>query len=111
MKGLMAVYFGCRKKAQDYLYGDEFDKYHEEGVLTALRPAFSRDQKKKVYVQNKILEDGQRISDWLLKQKGSFYLCGPSGKVPDDVRKAVKESFVKFGKLTPGGRLIRPSWR
>eukprot|EP00899_Mesostigma_viride_P024661 jgi/Mesvir1/537/Mv11395-RA.1 len=91
--GPMVLYFGCRFRAQDYLFGDELEAYHKEGVLTHLRVAFSRDQAKKVYIQNKIEEDPELLYDMLIKKEGFFYLCGPSRGVPEDIRKAVNKSL------------------
>ena len=42
--GNTLLFFGCRHKAQDYLYEDELTQYLEDEVLTRLFVAFSRDQ-------------------------------------------------------------------
>ncbi|KAG0098729.1 hypothetical protein BGZ93_010611, partial [Podila epicladia] len=52
--GPMILYFGSRNRANEYLYGEELEAYHADGLLTHLRLAFSRDQKEKVYIQNKM---------------------------------------------------------
>ena len=46
----MALYFGVRNSSNEYSYGEELKEYHSNGLLTHLRPAFSRDQAEKVYV-------------------------------------------------------------
>ncbi|CAG8437289.1 3434_t:CDS:1 [Ambispora gerdemannii] len=97
--GPIILYFGSRNRAMEYLYGEELEAYHAEGVLTRLRLAFSRDQPKKVYIQHKMQEDSQLLYEYLLKQKGWFYLCGPTWPVPD-VRDAITNSFVKAGRLS-----------
>jgi sulfite reductase alpha subunit-like flavoprotein len=101
--GPMALFFGARHKRTDYTYGDEFAEYHSngKGVLTVLSTAFSRDQKEKIYVQNRISEHPEVIYDYLGKRKGYFYLCGPAGNVPPSVLKAVVDSFVKCGGHSP----------
>lgn len=81
--GPMSLYFGSRNRANEYLYGEELEAYHAEGILTHLRLAFSRDQKEKVYIQNKIEQDTDVLFDLLVQKKGSFYLCGPTWPVPD----------------------------
>jgi sulfite reductase (NADPH) flavoprotein alpha-component len=58
--------------------------------------AFSRDQKEKIYIQHKMKEDADILADYLLNQKGHFYLCGPTWPVPD-VKDAVVHGLVKFG--------------
>jgi sulfite reductase (NADPH) flavoprotein alpha-component len=74
------------------LYGEELEAYHADGVLTHLRLAFSRDQKEKVYTQHKIQEDAALLHDLIVKDEGSFYLCGPTWPVPD-VSNALLGSF------------------
>jgi|UniRef100_K3X0T2 sulfite reductase (NADPH) flavoprotein alpha-component len=96
--GPVALYFGSRSKAQEYLYGDELDQYEREGLVTYLRCAFSRDQPHKVYIQDKIAEDKEILADLLLNKNGHFYLCGPTWPVAD-VREALITSFTSVGGL------------
>ncbi|KAE9290637.1 Sulfite reductase [NADPH] flavoprotein component [Phytophthora fragariae] len=96
--GPVALYFGSRHKAKEYLYGDELDAYEADGLVTYLRCAFSRDQEHKVYIQDKIAEDKEILADLLLRQNGHFYLCGPTWPVAD-VREALVSSFIQEGGL------------
>ncbi|POM76457.1 Sulfite reductase [Phytophthora palmivora] len=96
--GPVALYFGSRHKAKEYLYGDELDAYEADGLVTYLRCAFSRDQEHKVYIQDKIAEDKEILADLLLRQNGHFYLCGPTWPVAD-VREALVSSFTQVGGL------------
>ena len=91
--GPMWLFYGCRYKAKDYIFGDELDAYHKEGVLTELRPAFSRDQKEKIYVQHRMLEAKERLYDDLVNKNGFFYMCGQAGQLERDVRAALTEAF------------------
>lgn len=97
--GPVVLYFGSRHRSQEFLYGEELEAYERRGILTSLRLAFSRDQSKKVYIQNLIAEDKDMISDLLLKNPGCFYLCGPTWPA-GDVRDAIVESFVQIGGVT-----------
>lgn len=66
---------------------EEIEAYLRGGVLTHAGLAFSRDTSAKVYIQHKMLEDGALLSSLLTapeeKDKGYFYLCGPTWPVPD----------------------------
>lgn len=42
--GNIVLFFGCRKKSEDYIYEDELTSYQDNGTLTDLHVAFSRDQ-------------------------------------------------------------------
>ena len=91
--GPMWLFYGCRYKAKDFIMGDELEAYHKEGVLTELRPAFSRDQKEKIYVQHRMLEVKDRLYEDLITKNGFFYMCGQAGQLERDVRAALTESF------------------
>ena len=73
--GDTVLYFGCRKKSEDYLYQDELESYLGDGTLTKLHLAFSRDQDHKVYVQHLMKQNKEEI--WkLLEAGGHIYVCG-----------------------------------
>jgi sulfite reductase (NADPH) flavoprotein alpha-component len=99
--GPMILYFGSRHRSMEYLYGEELEAYNIEGLLTHLRLAFSRDQENKVYIQHKMQEDAELLHQYLLKDEGWFYLCGPTWPVPD-VKDAIVNSFVTAGGYTSG---------
>ena len=46
--GPTLLFFGCRKRAEDYVYRDEIGAWAANGTLTALHVAFSRDTGQKV---------------------------------------------------------------
>ncbi|KAJ1962017.1 sulfite reductase [NADPH] flavoprotein component [Dipsacomyces acuminosporus] len=94
--GPMTLYFGSRHRAMEYLYGEELEAYHADGLLTNLRLAFSRDQKEKVYIQHKMRSDSELLASQMLKQNGSFYLCGPTWPT-GDVKDAMVNAFTTIG--------------
>lgn len=90
-------YFGSRHRSQEYLYGEEIEAFMLDGTITKAGLAFSRDGRKKVYIQNKMQEDSKELADMLYNKQGVFYLCGPTWPVPD-VYEALVGSLVKnFG--------------
>ncbi|KAJ2082755.1 sulfite reductase [NADPH] flavoprotein component [Coemansia sp. RSA 988] len=99
--GPMTLYFGSRHRAMEYLYGEEFEAYHADGLLSGLQLAFSRDQKAKVYIQHKMREDAELLASQMLKQDGCFYLCGPTWPT-GDVKDAMVNAFTTFGSVKAG---------
>ncbi|KAF7790872.1 hypothetical protein EIP86_001830 [Pleurotus ostreatoroseus] len=96
--GPVYYYFGSRHRAQEYLYGEEIEAFINDRTITRAGLAFSRDQKKKVYIQNKMREDGKDLAKMLLRDNGVFYLCGPTWPVPD-VYEALVSALGEFEGL------------
>lgn len=42
--GNTMLYFGCRRKNEDYIYQEELEACNEDGTISDLLVAFSRDQ-------------------------------------------------------------------
>jgi sulfite reductase (NADPH) flavoprotein alpha-component len=93
--GPLIYYFGSRHRSEEYLYGEEIEAYLSSSVITHAGLAFSRDQKQKVYIQHKMAADGDDLIRMLRKEKGVFYLCGPTWPVPDVYETLVK-SLIKL---------------
>jgi sulfite reductase (NADPH) flavoprotein alpha-component len=93
------LFFGDQHAATDFLYQDEFEKYQKDGVLTKLDTAFSRDQAQKVYVQDKIRENGKELFEWL-ENGASFYVCGDKERMAKDVNTALIDVIEKEGSMT-----------
>ena len=73
--GETILYFGCRHSNEDYIYEEELALYKDEGLLTKLYVAFSRDQAQKVYVQHLLEQNGEEV--WKILDKGGhIYVCG-----------------------------------
>ncbi|KAF2270286.1 riboflavin synthase domain-like protein [Lojkania enalia] len=94
------LFFGCRNAEADYFYKDEWKVLKNEGVPLNVITAFSRDQRRKVYVQDLIREQSAPVYDALAKQGGLVYICGSSGKMPQAVREALIEVFQNHGSLS-----------
>ncbi|KAL1922004.1 uncharacterized protein VTP21DRAFT_10646 [Calcarisporiella thermophila] len=97
--GPMILYFGSRHRSMEYLYGEELEVYSEDGLLTRLGLAFSRDQAQKIYIQHRMKEDSALLYRHLVEENGHFYLCGPTWPVPD-VKEAIVQSMVECGGKT-----------
>ena len=69
------LFTGCRNRDVDYIYKEELDEFVNNGTLTQLHCAFSRDQENKVYVQHLLEQQKQTVFD-VLKRNGHIYVCG-----------------------------------
>lgn len=67
--------FGERQKDVDFFYQAEIENWQKNGVLQHLDLAFSRDQEHRVYVQQKLIEQQERLKQWL-DQGAVIYICG-----------------------------------
>ncbi|MFD6675897.1 molybdopterin-dependent oxidoreductase [Rhodococcus zopfii] len=92
------LFFGDQRSETDYLYRDEIEAMHSDGFLTKLDLAFSRDQRQKVYVQDRMREHGARLWKWL--QDGAhFYVCGDASRMAKDVDATLREVVQTHGRL------------
>jgi sulfite reductase (NADPH) flavoprotein alpha-component len=89
--------FGDQREATDFLYRDEMTAWRDDGFLTRLDVAFSRDQADKVYVQNRMLENAYEIWTWL-EEGAYFYVCGDASRMAKDVDAALHE----VGRIAAG---------
>ena len=55
--GPALLYFGCRRREQDYIYQQELAAYEEAGIISRLSVAFSREKADKEYVQHHLEKD------------------------------------------------------
>ncbi len=93
-KGPMWLFFGEQRKVSDFLYKDQFEAMLKDGTLTRLDTAFSRDQGKKVYVQDRMQEQATDLYDWL--ERGAyFYVCGDATRMAKDVEMALLDVIAK----------------
>jgi sulfite reductase (NADPH) flavoprotein alpha-component len=92
-KGDNWLVFGDQRAATDFLYEDEFLAMQTSGLLTKLQTAFSRDQAKKVYVQDRLREQGAELFAWL--ERGAyFYVCGDASRMAKDVEQVLLDSIA-----------------
>lgn len=120
-------FFGCRNHDKDFLYKEFWQECAGSGGILSrecgggLYVAFSRDQEKKVYVQDKILEASKLV--WkTLQAGGAIFVAGSANKMPADVAKAFEDVIVRetgwpsalAGKwlkaLESSGRYVVEAW-
>jgi len=95
------LFFGEQHAAQDFYYREELETLQEQGFLHRLETAFSRDQKEKIYVQNRMMEHGAELWEWL-QQGAHFRVCGDASRMAKDVDQALRDIAMKHGNLSEG---------
>src|SRR5919197_5604355 len=98
-KGKNWLFFGSQHQRCDFAYGEEFEAFKKEGLLTRIDCAWSRDQAEKVYVQHRMQENAAEIWKWIDAEGAHFFVCGDAKRMAKDVdvtlRKIVQEQGGK----------------
>jgi sulfite reductase alpha subunit-like flavoprotein len=92
------MFFGEQHEATDFYYREEMEAMHRDGFLTHLDAAFSRDQRQKIYVQDRIREHGAKLWGWM-QEGASLYVCGDASRMAKDVDETVREVVRTHGRL------------
>ena len=92
------LFFGNPHFTEDFLYQVEWQRYVKEGVLSRIDLAWSRDQKQKIYVQDKLREQGAELWRWI-NDGAHIYVCGDANRMAKDVEQALLEVIAEFGGM------------
>lgn len=98
-KGNTWLFFGEQHFTTDFLYQTEWQEWLNDGTLSKLDVAFSRDTDQKVYVQHKIAENSEQFNQWI-ENGGAIYVCGDESKMAKDVHLAIREVLMKEQNLS-----------
>lgn len=92
------LFFGERSAATDFLYRDELEAMRADSHLTYLDTAFSRDQDRKIYVQDLMLQNARQLWGWI--EEGAFlYVCGDAERMAKDVDRTLRAIIAREGGL------------
>ena len=91
------LFFGEQKAAFDFYYQEYLQELENKDFLK-LTTAFSRDQKEKIYVQHKLLENSKEVWQWVFAGS-SIYVCGDAKNMARSVEEAFLQIFQKEGKM------------
>jgi cytochrome P450/NADPH-cytochrome P450 reductase len=118
--GPALLFFGCRRANEDYIYREELERFESDGIVT-IDVAFSRQGRKKTYVQHRIAERGDEV--WsLLEREARVYVCGDGSFMEPEVRAAFAALFrartggdeaaatAWLAELTAQGRYVLDVW-
>lgn len=93
--GTTMLFFGCRRKEEDYLYETDLQDLANDGVLNVLDVAFSRETATKVYVQDRLAARKHEIAE-LIKGGGSVFVCGDGGGMAIGVHNALSKIVTEL---------------
>lgn len=101
----MYLFYGCRRSTEDFLYQSEWPSYESEldGKFN-MRTAFSREMTKadggKVYVQDLLWDERDKIAPLILEKRAYVYICGDA----HSMSKAVEGRLAQMlGEAKGGG--------
>ncbi|HET9475043.1 MAG TPA: assimilatory sulfite reductase (NADPH) flavoprotein subunit [Steroidobacteraceae bacterium] len=112
------LFYGGRSLYHDFLYQLEWQQALKRKSLHRVDVAFSRDQEQKIYVQQRLKENGKELFNWL-SNGASFYVCGDATAMAPDVHAALLDIVREQGgmdaddaqawvaDLTADGRYLR----
>ncbi|MEX0558783.1 NADPH-dependent assimilatory sulfite reductase flavoprotein subunit [Raoultella terrigena] len=92
------LFFGNPHFTEDFLYQVEWQSYVKEGVLSRIDLAWSRDQQQKVYVQDRLSEQGAELWRWI-NDGAHIYVCGDANRMAKDVERTLLEVIAEFGAM------------
>ncbi len=92
------LFFGERSAATDFLYRDEFEEMHRDGHLTRLATAFSRDQERRIYVQDLMMQNARQLWSWI-DEGASLYVCGNAERMAIDVDRTLHRIIEAEGAM------------
>ncbi|HHG8772766.1 TPA: NADPH-dependent assimilatory sulfite reductase flavoprotein subunit [Raoultella planticola] len=92
------LFFGNPHFTEDFLYQVEWQSYVKEGVLSRIDLAWSRDQQQKVYVQDKLREQGAELWRWI-NDGAHIYVCGDANRMAKDVEQTLLDVIAEFGAM------------
>lgn len=98
LKGEQWLIFGNQNYHHDFLYKDDLEQWLEEGVLSKLDLAFSRETENKIYVQHRIEENSAEFYKWI-QAGATIYLCGNKDEMASGVHESLIKVLIKEGNL------------
>ncbi len=99
-RGRNWLFFGNRHITSEFLYQLEWQAALRDGSLHRLDLAFSRDGASKIYVQQRMREQGRELYAWL--QEGAhIYVCGDANHMAKDVHAALIDVAIAHGGQSP----------
>jgi sulfite reductase (NADPH) flavoprotein alpha-component len=93
------LFFGDQHRAENFYYQEDFEDMVADGLLTQLDLAFSRDQRRRVYVQHRMREAGEQLWRWI-DDGAHFYVCGDASRMAKDVDDTLTDIIRTHGRMS-----------
>jgi sulfite reductase alpha subunit-like flavoprotein len=112
--GSVEIFFGCRHECHDYIYQEELEQFHRDGIVTHLHAAFSRDPPADATIESPTLESCQvrryvqdcflldplvarRLVESIVQGNAMVYICGDGNAMAKDVQAALVQAIARYG--------------
>ncbi|CAD8077780.1 unnamed protein product [Paramecium primaurelia] len=89
------LYFGCKHENGDFIYKDQLREFQRRKIIDKFYTAFSRDQEKKIYVQDLLKHNSEELFNQIINDKVVIYICG-STNMGNSVQHLIKEILIKY---------------
>ena len=100
--------FGSKNIKNDFIFEEELKEYKKKGILTEYYTAFSRDQEKKIYVQDVLEKEfsKEKMEQLVINKGMNIYICGSLSmgnavikKIGEILGEENKEKMIKNNQL------------
>ncbi|MDB5828892.1 MAG: flavodoxin/nitric oxide synthase [Variovorax sp.] len=100
--------FGERNAAYDFLCRAEIEAWQATGHLPRLDMVFSRDQPERLYVQHRLLQHADVLTEWM-RRGAAIYVCGSLKGMASGVDSALRQILgdAELNALAREGRYRR----
>ena len=100
--------YGSKNKKSDFILEKELEEFKKNKILTEYYTAFSRDQEKKIYVQDVLEKEfsKEKMIELVINKKMNIYICGSLSmgnavikKIGEILGEDNKEKMIKNNQL------------
>ena len=93
------LFFGDQSEKTEFYYREQIEDWLNGGHLHKFTTAWSRDQAEKIYVQNRLKENGAEVWQWF-EEGAYFYICGDKLRMAKDVHRALIDIAIEHGGMS-----------
>ena len=100
--------FGERQAMRDFYHGDEIEQWLRDGHIARIDLAWSRDEARPVYVQDRLRAATDELKQWV-SEGAAIYVCGSLAGMAPGVDAVLRDALgdVELERLREDGRYRR----